>query len=337
MTNAGYLGSFCAVLTTMSHRLLLLPLLLFGLGGCLQAGPAGVTSHRGMANASAVIALGEDRFFAASDEDNALRLYAFADGSGPLKQFGATEWLGLRAGKDFEADFEGAARIGDLIFWIGSHGRNKDGKNRPARQRLLATRVVGTNDTVALQPAGPACTGLLGDFARAPQLARFHLGDAARLSPEQAGGLNIEGLAATPDGGLLVAFRNPVPDGMALLVPILNPAELPAGKAPKIGEPVLLDLGGQGVRDLVWSGKEYFLIAGHPTDGGKQRLLRWEGPGKTPVPVEHRSFKSFNPEAITFVEGAQGPRLLVLSDDGNRKQSKAAADRKFRSFWVDLR
>lgn len=321
----------------MCHPVRLLAPILLLLSGCLQAGPAGVSSHRGMANASAVIALGDDRFLAASDEDNALRLYSLADGAGPLKEFDTTDWLGLRPGKDSEADFEGAARVGDLIFWIGSHGRNKDGKSRPARQRLLATRVVGTNDAFGLVPAGPAYTGLVADFARAPQLSRFRLGDAARLSPEQPGGLNIEGLAATPEGGLLVAFRNPVPEGMALLVPLLNPPELAAGKPARLGEPILLDLGGQGVRDLVWSGKEYFLIAGHPTDGGKQRLLRWEGPGKIPVPVEHRSFKSFNPEAITVVGSGDSTRLLVLSDDGNRKQSKNAADRKFRSFWVDLR
>lgn len=320
----------------MIHPVRLLAPVLLLLGGCLQAGPSGVSNHRGMANASAVIALGEDRFLAASDEDNALRLYSFTDGAGPAKQFDATAWLGLRPGRDSEADFEGAARVGDLIFWIGSHGRNKDGKNRPARQRLLATRVVGTNESLALAPAGPAYHGLVADFARAPQLARFHLADAARLSPEQAGGLNIEGLAATPEGGLLVAFRNPVPEGKALLVPILNPAELPLGKPPQLGEAILLDLGGQGVRDVVWTGKEYFLIAGHPTDGGKQRLLRWEGPGKPAVAVEHRSFKSFNPEAITFVGTSDSPRLLVLSDDGNRKQSKNIADRKFRSFWVEL-
>jgi hypothetical protein len=33
------------------------------------------------------------------------------------------------------------------------------------------------------------------------------------------GGLNIEGLAATPDGQLLIGFRNPLSEGKALLLP----------------------------------------------------------------------------------------------------------------------
>lgn len=303
--------------------------------GCLQAAPPTATTHLGMANASAVIAIGEGQFLAASDEDNVLRLYATAGAAEPSASFDTTAWLGFHGGKVEEADFEGAARIGDVIYWIGSHGRNKDGKSRPARQRLLTTRLTIRDGTVQLDPAGPAYGGLLADLASAPQLARFGLGKAARLSPEKDGGLNIEGLAATPDGGLLIALRSPLPEGKALLIPLLNPAELGAGQPARLGEPIQLDLGGQGMRDLVWTGREYFLIAGHPTDGGKQQLFRWAGPGTAPEPLEHGSLKHFNPEAITAFGAAGHPRLLVLSDDGNRKQSKQAAARKFRSFWIE--
>jgi hypothetical protein len=311
---------------------------LFGLSmlcGCLQAAPPAVTTHLGMANASAVIAIGEDQFLAASDEDNVLRLYTNAGAPEPSASFDVTAWLGFHGGKIEEADFEGAARIGDVIYWIGSHGRNKDGKNRPARQRLLATRLSTRAGAIQLEPVGPAYGGLLADLAAAPQLARFGLGNAARLSPEKDGGLNIEGLAATPEGGLFIALRSPLAEGKALLVPLLNPAELATGKQARFGEGIQLDLGGQGVRDLVWTGREYFLIAGHPTDGGKQQLYRWAGPGKTPEPLEHGSFKHFNPEAITAYGAAEHPRLLVLSDDGNRKQPEQTADRRFRSFWVE--
>lgn len=302
--------------------------------GCLQASPPAVTVHRGMANASAVIALGDDRFLTASDEDNLLRIYRTGEEAGPEATFEATPWLGLRGNRVEEADFEGAARLGDVIYWIGSHGRNKDGKNRPARQRLLATRLTQTNGTVQLTAAGPAYTTLLADLSRAPQLSRFELGKAARLSPEKDGGLNVEGLAATREGGLLIAFRSPVPEAKALLVPLLNPAELMAGKPAVFGEPVSPDLGGLGVRDLVWSGREYFIVAGHPTEGGRQKLYRWAGPGAEPQLSHHPSFKSFNPEAITCFGHPDQPRLLLLSDDGNRKQTRDPDQRKFRSFWV---
>ena len=43
--------------------------------------------------------------------------------------------------KEPEADLEGATRIGDDIYWITSHGQNKNGKNRPSRHRLFATAV----------------------------------------------------------------------------------------------------------------------------------------------------------------------------------------------------
>ena len=37
----------------------------------------------------------------------------------------------------------GAAWLGDRIFWIGSHGRNRDGKYRASRHRFFAVRILG--------------------------------------------------------------------------------------------------------------------------------------------------------------------------------------------------
>jgi hypothetical protein len=293
----------------------------------------GAVFHVGMANASAVVPAGPKHFLAASDEDNLLKLYPVDAETAPLAVFDAAPWLALQ-GKSEEADFEGAARIGDLVFWIGSHGRNKDGKHRPNRQRLLVTRLVGEGDQAKLEPVGEAYPWLLDDLARAPQLASFDLSGAARMSPEEPGALNIEGLAATADGGLLVAFRSPVPEGKALLVPILNPAELATGKRARLGEAILLDLGGNGVRDITWSGRDYYLISGKAGSGGKQQLFRWHGPGSPPEAVENPGFKSFNPEALAVFGSAENPRVLVVSDDGNRKQSKNPERRRFRSFWV---
>ena len=37
--------------------------------------------------------------------------------------------------------FRGAARIGDVVYWIGSHARNKNGRYRPERHRFLALKI----------------------------------------------------------------------------------------------------------------------------------------------------------------------------------------------------
>lgn len=309
------------------------------LGAVLLAGAAlaaPFTVHRGMANASAVVAIGTDRFLAASDEDNSIRLYSSVQATPPLAEFETTPWLELR-GKSEEADFEGAARIGDTIYWVGSHGRNKDGKPRPNRHRLLATRVEETADGVRLTPVGRPYRFLLEDIVRAPQFAAFQLAAAAGLSPDDPAGFNIEGLSATPEGGLLVGLRGPVPGGKALLVPVLNPAELPEGRPARLGQPVSLDLGGHGIRDMVWTGREYFILSGKPGSGGKQRLYQWSGGDAAPALVENASFKKVNPEALAVFGPVGEPRLLILSDDGNRKKNDTAdpALRQFRSFWVE--
>ena len=49
--------------------------------------------------------------------------------------------LGLST--DDEADFEDAARIGNRIYVIESHGRNKDGKLDRARYRFFGMDVAG--------------------------------------------------------------------------------------------------------------------------------------------------------------------------------------------------
>ena len=54
-------------------------------------------------------------------------------------------------------------------------------------------------------------------------------------------------------GKLRIGFRNPKnEDKDALLVPLLNPAEIiKKGARAKFGDPLLLNLGGLGVRDMV--------------------------------------------------------------------------------------
>lgn len=278
---------------------------------------ASTVEFTGMCDASAVATIGGDRLIVANDEDNILRLYARTGGA-PLAEFDVSDFIGKRgAKKPREADIEGAAQIGPHTYWITSHGRNAKAEEQRERQRLFATETVGEGATVKVQPAGRPYDALLDDLLTDPRLARFPLKAAAELAPKASGALNIEGLCSTPEGGLLIGFRNPLIKGRALLVPLLNPAEVIAGKRAKLGEPVTLDLGGRGIRSMSRDGARYLIIAGAAGQEAVASLLyEWQGDASAPKRVRGVSFRGLNPEGALF-EMADGSReFLVLSDDG---------------------
>ena len=176
-------------------------------------------------------------------------MYRSDRGGPPIKEFDCNAFLEVQ-GKSLEADLEAGARIGDRVFWMGSHGRNKHGKERSNRCRFFATDIRVAGGEVTLTPVGKPYKDLLDDLVRDPRFDSFHLADAAQFTPKAADALNIEGLSATPDGHLLIGFRNPIPQGKALLIPLLNPNEVVDGKTARFGPAILLDLGGLGIRDI---------------------------------------------------------------------------------------
>src|SRR5262249_18969669 len=204
---------------------------------------------------SASADVGDGFFVGASDEKNNFRLYN-AKGGLPARKLdvgvepAVKSALGLEEVK--ECDLEGAAKIGDLIFWIGSHGRNEHAKEKKERQGLFATKLNGVGKKAKLEIAGKVYTQLIDDFVKDSALAPFDLAKAATLAPKHEGGLNIESLAADGDK-LWIGFRNPKSKAKdALLIPLLNPSEIIRKDArARLGDPLLLNLGGLGVRDMV--------------------------------------------------------------------------------------
>jgi hypothetical protein len=279
-------------------------------------------------------------FLVATDEENTLRLYQADAPGAPLKEWDYDVFLGI-SGKAREADLEGAALVGRRVFWIGSHGRNAAGESSPNRKRFFATDLITTSSGVSISPAGKPCATLLEQMVVEPSLSTFRLANAARLAPKAKQGLNIEGLASTPEGHVLIGFRNPVPHDKALLVPLLNPSAVITGAHAQFGNPLLLDLEGLGIRDIARYEDTYIIIAG-PYDGkGKFRIYLWKGPGSSPAEVPTSHLNRFNPEAIVLYPGLGLSPVQVLSDDGTQrsgdrrcKDIKDPTKRVFRSFWL---
>jgi hypothetical protein len=196
---------------------------------------------------------------------------------------------------------------------------------------------------VELSTIGKPYARLLDDMVREPRLARFRLGVAAQHAPKEPNGLNIEGMTATSEGELLLGFRNPIPEGRALVVPLQNPADVVEGKPARFGEPLLLDLGGRGVRAIAAAGERYWIIAGSFDGSGKSHLYSWQGGSEAPVKVPEAKFKNVNPEAVLLYPGAPANEFQILSDDGTRKIAgedcknvRDPARKWFRSFTVRL-
>lgn len=272
----------------------------------IAAGAAAAQStYDGLCDASAAVALDAHHFIVADDEHNRLSLYK----RGEARRVGELDldtFLGARK----EADLEGAAQVGSRIYWIASHARNSAAKRRDDRHRFFATDVHGKT----VDPVGHPYTALLTDLLAAPALAPLNLAEASRRAAEAEGGFNIEGLASTPDGSLLIALRNPIPQRKAIVIPLLNPAELAEGKGPaRFGAVIRLDLGGRGVRSIERVGRGYVIVAGPPGDSGSFAVYRWSGStGDAPTPIG-LDLGTLRPEALFAWPDGQ---LSLLSDDG---------------------
>jgi hypothetical protein len=298
--------------------------------------------HRGICDASAAATLDARHFIVADDEQNVLRIYdrriAEPVGSVSFKKF-----LGIKEHE--ESDVEGASAIGNRIYWISSHGRNKKAAIAPSRHQFFVTEIVcaeGKHPTV--EPVGKPYHDLLKDLiADDERFGQYNFAAASLIAPKKPGGFNIEGLADTSDGKLLIGLRNPVPRGKALVIPLNNPSELlEHGALPNVianfGDVIELDLGDRGIRSIERIGAEYWIVAGPVDADGSFSAYRWSGvAGEAPVPMAIPQLDGLHPECLIVT--ADG-KIQILSDDGGKMVGgKACKDlpgeeRSFRSLTI---
>jgi len=301
------------------------------------------TRYLGACDASAAIHIAGSRLFAAaSDEDCILRIYDLDDSGPPVSETDVTAFLEPDDPDQTEADIEGAAQVLDRIYWIGSHGRSRGGHVRKIRQRLFATTLDRQGAGFRVRPHGRPYKELLADLISAPGLASFDLATASTKRPEEPGGLNIEGLAPTTEGHLLIGFRNPIPNGLALMVRLRNPAVLFDGRTGRaeIDLAATLDLQGLGIRALEFVPElgVHLVLAGAFNDEDRFRLYLWSGPQSTlaqPIDVDLAGLK---PEELIVEDAeARGLSLRLLSDDGTDECKAAPAGaRHFRGRMVQV-
>jgi hypothetical protein len=247
---------------------------------------------------SSAIDAGGGYFFVADDEKSNIGLYNGAVSGREVAQFSPFVPGQEVAG---ELDLEASARKGDQVYFFGSEGNNKSGDVQGTRSRVLEMTLGGSGASATLTPVA-ARGGFRDDLLTWDQAHGNEFGLTAGTArgqlPERLNGLDLEGAEFSPDDSeLYVGMRAPVypaaPGGKAVIFTVTNFDSVMSGAAAhwKFGDPILLDLGGQSIREIRKNAdNQYLIISGQagtedtaPSGSAQQTLWAWDGqPGDQP-------------------------------------------------------
>jgi hypothetical protein len=302
--------------------------------------PASTFWHTGTSDGSAAVPVDANYVFVGDDENQTLRLFSRNNSGLPVYGLDVTSSLGFTDLAHPEADIEGAAKVGNRIYWMASQDNASSGNLRPNRYRLFATDISGTGAASTLIYVGRydgLRTDLLNwDSSNAHGLGANHYGlvasAASGVAPEtpDGSGFNIEGFVMAPGSTTTgyVCFRAPISPAAsrtkALIVPVTNLTSLvtgnPSAGPASFGTPIELDLGGRGIRDIAKNaGDQYVIVAGPASDTGPFALYTWTGLGADAPVLRSANLTGLHPEGIAEVPASLTASSMIelIGDDGD--------------------
>lgn len=286
--------------------------------------------HQGTAQASAGVALDDTTMIVANDSDQRLSIYLRNQSSAPLATFDITDNLELSKDKDGSVqsvNIESAAKVGNRQYWLGSHSNDSRGNPAPNTYRLFATEVAGQGANAQLSFIGHY-DDLFDDLDQWGDAYnyRFQRTINRGTRPINDNGFKIEGFTIAPDGQTAyIGMRTPLvpPDerNRALIVPIENfTAWFNNGNpsnAPTLGEPILLDLGGSGIRGLECNANGCAIVAGSIDTRADFSLYTWDGNRDSAPALRNVILDGLRPESVLLSNGntfASGATVQLISD-----------------------
>lgn len=319
--------------------------------------PSASRYYTGASDASAAFPVDANYMFVANDEDEVLRLYPRTQSGPPVAALDIRPSLGIAK----EADLEAVIRVGNRLYWIGSHGNDREGNAEPTRNMCFATDLSGSGASATLSYVSKFTnlkSNLISwDNANGHGLGSSALGlsasAAAGVLPTVAQGFNIEG-AAYLNGKCYLGFRAPLQNtsarNKALVIPVNNfTTVLDSGSGTmQFSAPIFLDLGGRCIRDMAVNASGQILILAGPVGDTATvtpafALYLWDGQAATtPVRVSSAidaaaTSSTGSPEAIVEVPASisLNAQVQILHDCGTvdfYNDGTEAKDLSVRSF-----
>lgn len=243
----------------------------------------------GSSDASTAVQLADGYILVADDEANVLRVYPEQGGDAVAAWDFSVNGPKLEKELDIEAS---ALLANNIVIFTGSHGNKKNGSDAmEERSHLFAVKIRGTGAQTQFEYLN-IYSNLEHDLTVWGEQHQLGLKAAAAegQAPERVNGLAIEGMTASHDQKtLLIGFRAPQLDTSArqkaLIAPLNNHDALINGQATKaeFGQPILLDLGGRGIRSIAaYKDQQYLIVAG-PAIANRNELSQpfalylWDG------------------------------------------------------------
>jgi hypothetical protein len=327
--------------------------------------PSSTFWHTGVSDASAVTALDSDYMVIADDEVNALLVFHRFQSGLPVASFNYQDLCGLTDGDPGnykEVDCEAGARSfvhPEKVYWSGSMSNGgKHYKEEPNRSCLFETEIYGTGAATKFVYKGHY-NDLRKQLIKWGDAHGYKLSSSADygMTPKSIDGFNIEGMIFGPDSTTMyIGFRAPtVPitnRTKALIAPILNFENWfnngsPSGD-PVIGDPIELNLGRRGIRDMFrLHDGTYVIIAGSSDEILNAALYTWTGKASD-APVLTNTMDVYALKIESGLEilnnGQPTGKVQVISDngsniyynDGSATKYLEPDFKKFRSDIVDL-
>jgi len=302
----------------------------------------------GAGNGSTAIDVGGGYMIVGDDEVNVLHLYNETQSGPPVASYDFTSELPYGTSS---IDIESSARSGDMLYWTGSMTNTSSGDLAPSRSTLFAARITGSGANTQLTYVG-SYTGLQSDLVNWDEndgsgLGANYFGFAAStqagVDSHDADALDVEGMEFADSGGSVssttayLAFRAPLEPttarDLALVIPVTNIDQLVSDGNPgtthaTFGAPILMNLGGLGIREIRQNADgQYLILAGTP-DGSNTSFViySWDGdPSDPPIqtgtslPLEPAGVNQGSWETIVSVPDplTAGANVQLLEDNGD--------------------